>query len=281
MYSMRMAVEEVVSFGDFLPGVFGSCDLLGRIGERAIVLDWKFGDGVMVEVEENEQLMFYAAAAMRTEKVSWVFDGAREIECVIVQPPFIKRWTTSFDRIRQFERELAFAVRESQKPTAVIRTGEHCRFCNAKSICPEQSNAAARALAVQVKALPVADLGQYLAMADQIEAWIEDVRALALQAMEAGGSVPGYKLVAKRATRKWADEAAAREALLSQLPESEVMEASLISPAQAEKKLKKVKGTLPETVSLSAGSALALESDPRPPVLLIGQQLSAALGNLV
>jgi hypothetical protein len=73
---MEYAVETEVGFGDFLPDVFGSCDLLGRIGDRAIVLDWKFGDGVAVGVEENEQLLFYAAAAMRTESVKWVFDGA-------------------------------------------------------------------------------------------------------------------------------------------------------------------------------------------------------------
>ena len=88
---MQYAVETLVNFGDLQPGVFGSTDMLGRIDDRAIVLDWKFGDGVAVEVEENSQLLFYAAAAMRTEKAKWVFDGATEIECVIVQPPAIKR----------------------------------------------------------------------------------------------------------------------------------------------------------------------------------------------
>ena len=51
--TMEYEVETRVGFGDLLPGVFGSTDLIGRIGSRAIVLDWKFGDGVMVEVEEN------------------------------------------------------------------------------------------------------------------------------------------------------------------------------------------------------------------------------------
>ena len=112
-----------------------------------------------------------------------------------------------------------------------------------------------------------------------IEAWISDLRALALQVLESGAAVPGYKLVAKRATRKWADEGAARAALLERLPESEVMESSLISPAQAEKKLKKLKLTLPEDqiVAISSGNTLATEDDPRPPVLLIGKQLNAAL----
>jgi len=83
---MEIEAETRVNFGDLLPNVFGSTDLIGRLGNRAVVLDWKFGDGVMVEVEENPQLMFYAAAAMRTPEAQWAFDGVTEIEMVIVQP---------------------------------------------------------------------------------------------------------------------------------------------------------------------------------------------------
>jgi hypothetical protein len=42
-----------------------------------------------VPAEENEQLMFYAAAAMRTPEAQWVFDGATEVELIIIQPPVI------------------------------------------------------------------------------------------------------------------------------------------------------------------------------------------------
>jgi hypothetical protein len=107
---MEYAVESRVGFGDFLPDVFGSTDLLGRIGDRAIVLDWKFGDGVPVAAEENPQLMFYAAAAMRTPATQWVFEGVSEVELIIVQPPSIKRWTTTVERIQAFEQDLAAAV---------------------------------------------------------------------------------------------------------------------------------------------------------------------------
>jgi hypothetical protein len=49
---MEIEAETRVGFGDLLPGVFGSTDLIGRSGQRAVVLDWKFGDGVMVDVVE-------------------------------------------------------------------------------------------------------------------------------------------------------------------------------------------------------------------------------------
>jgi hypothetical protein len=98
---MMYDVETVVDFGDYMPGVFGSCDLIGKLNKRALTLDWKFGDGVAVDVVENEQLMFYTAAAMRTIECEWAFKDVTEIECVIVQPPYIKRWVTTHARIKE------------------------------------------------------------------------------------------------------------------------------------------------------------------------------------
>jgi hypothetical protein len=280
---LEYAVEQTVSFGDLLPGVFGSCDLIGRIGDRAIVLDWKFGDGVAVEAEDNPQLLFYTAAAIRTPALEWVFKDAKEIECIIVQPPKVKRWVTSFDRVRQFERELVYAVKQSAKPDAPLKIGEHCRWCAAKPICPLMTGAVDRAMQTQIKELDAAQLGQMLERAAVLEDWISDLRALAMQVLESGNPVPGYKLVAKRATRQWRDEETAKAALCALLPITEVTETSLISPAQAEKKLKKLKLGLPDdqVVSVSSGNTMAPESDPRPAVLQIGSQLTAALSKLV
>jgi len=280
---LEYAVEQTVSFGDFLPGVFGSCDLIGRIGDRAIVLDWKFGDGVAVEAEENPQLLFYTAAAIRTPALEWVFKDVKEIECIIVQPPKIKRWVTSFDRVRQFERELVYAVKQSAKPDAPLKIGEHCRWCAAKPICPLMTGAVDRATQTQIKELDAEQLGQMLERAAVLEDWISDLRALAMQVLESGHPVPGYKLVAKRATRQWRDEETAKAALCALLPITEVTESSLISPAQAEKKLKKLKLGLPDdqVISVSSGNTMAPESDPRPAVLQIGSQLTAALSKLV
>jgi alkyl hydroperoxide reductase subunit AhpC len=62
----------------------------------------------------------------------------------------------------------------------------------------------------------------------------------------------------ERGTRKWTNE------------------------AQAEKKLKALKLPMPDDVVavVSSGSTMAHESDPRPTVLLIGQQLTNALNKL-
>jgi len=275
-------VESRVGFGDLLPGVFGSTDLLGRIGSRAIVLDWKFGDGVVVSAEENEQLMFYAAAAMRTPETAWVFDGATEIELIIVQPPGMRRWVTTKERIAQFERELVRAVKTAQLPDAPLAQGDHCRWCAAKPICPQMTGAVDRALKQQIINLDVDTLGQYLKNADLLEEWIKDLRALAFGLLEKNVAVPGYKLVQKQARRKWTDEQEARRVLMEMgLKESVVVETSIMSPAQAEKALKKRFSELPEGLikSESSGTTLAPVEDDRPAVQsFVG--LSKALSKL-
>jgi hypothetical protein len=269
-------VETRVGFGDLLPGVFGSTDLVGRIGQRAVVLDWKFGDGVVVDAVENAQLMFYAAAAMRTEELKWAFDGVDEIECVIVQPPVVRRWVTTVGRIKQFEHELVAAVKTALRDDAPLAQGEHCRWCAAKPICPQMTGAVDRAIKQQVINMDVDTLAKYLHTADLLEDWIKDLRALAFGLLEKGADVPGYKIVQKQARRQWVDEANAAKVL-----GEDFVETVLLSPAQAEKLLKKRKLTLPDdlVVSVSSGTTLAPVDDPRPAVQsFIG--LSKALSKL-
>ena len=280
---MEIEAETRVSFGDLLPDVFGSTDLIGRIGKRAVVLDWKFGDGVAVDVEENPQLMFYAAAAMRTEATKWAFEGVEEIECVIVQPPQVKRWVTTPARIAQFEKDLVKAVKLAQQPNAELKIGDHCRWCAAKPICPQMTGAVDRALKTNIDGLDAPTISAYLKNADMLEQWITDLRALALQMLDSGARLPDYKLVARRAIRQWTDEDKAKVALFAYgLTESEVMETSIISPAKAEKVLKKRKQALPDdlVVAISSGNTLASVDDPRPEVMILGKQLTAALSKL-
>ena len=275
---MKLAIETRVGFGKFLPGAFGSCDVLGRMGDVAYVIDWKFGDGIAVGAEENEQLMYYAAAAMRTPEVAWVFEGATSIECIIIQPPVIRRWTTTPTRIKAFEKDLKRAVKAASLPDAKLNPGAHCRFCPAKPTCPEMTGAVDRALKVKLDAIDDNMLGAYASNAVLLQGWIDDLNALVQTKIEKGYKIPGWKLVAKRGTRSWVDKGKAAAALAAL--GIDPIKKELVSPAQAEKLLKK---NLPEglVVSVSSGDTLAEESDPRPAVLLFGQQLTAALSKLV
>ena len=273
--SLEYVVESRVGFGDLLPGVFGSADLLGRIGQRAVVLDWKFGDGVAVSAEENEQGMFYAAAAMRTLETEWVFDKAEEIEIIIVQPPVVRRWLTTPARIKQFERELIATVKQSQKDDAAFKTGDHCRWCAAKPVCPQMTGEVDRFVKTSLQTIDATQIGHYLQQADKIEEFIKSVREIAFTMLENEVKVPGYKLVAKRGTRQWVNDDDAIKFL-----GDKAFEKKLISVAQAEKLIGKKDFPQELAVSVSSGNTLANEDDPRPAILNIGKQLTNALSKL-
>jgi hypothetical protein len=139
-----------------------------------------------------------------------------------------------------------------------------------------------RALQTHIEGVDAEMIGKYLANADLLEGWIKDLRALAFTMLEKSVPVPGYKLVPKRATRQWVNEATAYEWLSQNFPEAEVTVTSVISPAKTDPLLKKAKLSMPEglVVSVSSGSTLASEDDPRPAVLQIGQQMVAALSKI-
>jgi len=276
---MEFQTEISVSFGGYLAGVFGSCDLIGRIGNRAVVLDWKFGDGVAVDAVENHQLLFYAAAAMRTDDARWAFEGVTEIECIIVQPPYVKRWLTTPGRVKAFERELYDAVTTALRPNAPVKIGDHCKWCPAKPICPAMTGETERALRIQLNSISPEGYSNALVIADRLEDWIKSVREMAQQALENDITIPGFKLVPKRATRQWVNDEGALEALREMgLESDELTETKLRSPAQVEKVLKKHKLELPKdhVVAVSTGNTIAPESDPRPAVLQLGKHIRAA-----
>ena len=278
---MDYQIEIRVDFGDYIPGVFGSADVVGRIGNKAMIIDWKFGNGVMVEAEENEQLLFYAAAAARSSATKWAFAGVSEVELVIIQPPQVRRWTTNLDRLKRFEAELRAAVKLAQQPSAPLASGAWCKWCPASATCPQLTGEVDRTIRTRLKEIDPVQIGALLAKAEALEAWLEEARSLASQMLTAGVAVPGYKLVQKRATRVWASEGAAEDWLRSDAGATpdQIYETKMRSPAQIEKTMKLK--LPPELVSaVSSGLTMVPDSDPRPAAIQISGQLKAALSRI-
>lgn len=271
-------VEYRVSF-PWDASIFGTADVIGALDkETAFVMDFKFGDGVMVDADRNPQLMFYAAAAF--ESRHWAFEDREYVELVIIQPPFIRRGRVTIDDLIVFSANLERAVKVAQQPDAPIVEGSHCRFCPAKAICPQKTGAAERAIVTAIASIGPDTIGHYMDVAQNLEDWASDVRKLTQKALEAGVPVKGWKLVNKRAQRSWADEKAALEALQTLAPDVTFTE--VVSPAQAEKALKAKKLKLPDglTVAVSSGLTIAEEADSRPAAVTIGTTLVSALSKL-
>jgi hypothetical protein len=138
-----------------------------------------------------------------------------------------------------------------------------------------------RVVKAKLDALPADQIAHYLDQIPMVESFLKDLQQLAHQMIEAGNAVPGWKLVPKRATRQWVDDYKA-EMFLADAGFDPYAERKVLSPAVAEKALKKAKIELPAdlVVAVSSGSTLAPESDPRPAVLQIGHALKKAMSKI-
>jgi len=188
---------------------------------------------------------------------------------------------TTRERIAAFESDLFRAINTALKPNAPLASGDHCKWCAAKPVCPIMTGAVDRALKAKLEALPVEQIAHYLEQVPLIEGFIKDLQQLAHGLLEEGQKVPGWKLVNKRATRQWTNEDKA-VAFLTQVGVEAWGKPKPLSPAQAEKVLKKAKIELPAdlVVAVSTGSTLAPADDPRPEVLQIGQTLTKAMSKI-
>jgi hypothetical protein len=245
-----------------IPGAFGTADVVYYDDEDCLVgiIDWKFGGGVAVDATDNAQLKFYSCAAKAAAR-----NRAPRLRGTIVQPRHDYAETVTFEpaQLDAFATELLMAVRGREG----LHLGPHCRWCPAKAICPAQHSQLAELGQLSDIA---ADLPRLLHLADRAEEAITEIRRLALEALEHGQSVPGWKLVAKRATRHWAVGQRTLSRRLNKLVGRKldlVKPQELISPAQAEKLIKPHK--LPDglTTSASSGNTMAPSTDPRPQVM--------------
>jgi hypothetical protein len=157
---------------------------------------------------------------------------------------------------------------------------KQCRFCEAKPKCKALMKYTEDIIMAEFDdlddmpspdTLTDAQLRKVLETKSLIEGWLSSVEALVRERLEGGESFDGFKLVEGRSLRKWANEQTAAETLTEALGADVAFKATLISPAQAEKALKKdERKLLDDIVVKPAGKpTLVPESDKRPAINLI------------
>lgn len=278
-------LEHQFDLSAIYPGCFGTCDDVVYDPKLKIlyVIDFKHGRGVLVSPFENKQLMYYGLGALTT--VPGLGDVEKVI-LIIVQPRCfhqdgpVRSWET--DPLTIFDFALELQERAEATKNGVFKPGDHCQFCPGDYDCPAlRHRAMVEAKEVfgvipsQTGEIPlpatVGELAKALEWAPTLKNWIKAIDRHAYITAIKGIPIPGFKLVEKRATRKWVDEERAIEVLKSGgMKDSEILEVpSLKSPAQIEKLLpksdRKVVDMLVE--KKSSGCALVAEHDKRPAVV--------------
>lgn len=282
------------------PDACGTSDAI-IVSEDITVIDLKYGMGVKVDAEENEQLMCYALAAV--DQFSAVCDPEKVI-MIIHQPrlDYVSEWECSRARLEEFRKEVlnkaSFILNmlndsEPLIPNKHLAPGEkQCKFCKAKGTCPALAQkvlttisedfttldaSPAPLIEKAIKKLEIVTperLGTLMQSIGLLEDFAKAVRGRVEAELFAGHAVPGFKLCeGKRGNRKWSDENEIKEFVKDSIELSkDVYVRELISPSALEKKYKKEPKKwslfLPYIIQSEGKPSVAPSTDPRPALAL-------------
>jgi CRISPR/Cas system-associated exonuclease Cas4 (RecB family) len=174
----------------------GKPDVVIHDGKKALVIDYKTGRGDVTHATGNLQLR--ALAVLANEH----FGPFEEITVAIIQPLAGEPTTctyaiTEIEKATSETHELMERVKAPNQPRNP--STEACKYCKAKEVCPE-----AQGIVQNLPALVPRDgveivmspeqIAEFLEKAPLAEAVIESVRNKARRMIEAGQTVPGWKL---------------------------------------------------------------------------------------
>lgn len=204
--SFVMAVEQRLDFSHLVPGGFGTADCIIIAGNRIEVIDFKYGQGVLVEAEENPQLMLYGLGALHAFGNLYELT---EVRLTIVQPrrQSISTWSLSTHDLERWGREVVVpAATLAAQGEGEFQPGSWCQFCRIAPTCRARAElnleVAKREFASPAELTPE-EIAGVLARIPQLKAWVADVEAHALAlAVNQGHEFPGFKLVEGRSIRK-------------------------------------------------------------------------------
>lgn len=219
VYSKKEApyitAEKKIDFSNYVPEGFGTADCI-IIGNNTLhVIDFKYGKGVKVSVDYNEQLLLYALGAYVT--YSFIYN-IENIVMSIVQPRLDNICT------QEITKEDLLMWGECVKPTALkaykgegeFSAGEHCKFCKAVGICKVKANEKLSLMGYENKETNLLTNDEIALILDKIKdltTWAEKIKECALAKMLKGEKIKGYKLVQGKSSRNFTNTDEALEIL--------------------------------------------------------------------
>lgn len=264
---------------------YGTSDFTAiiAVASRILVVDYKHGAGVVVEVIDNPQLKIYGLGTLLGLKVT---KGITHVQTTIIQPRIphplgpIRSHTYTVAELMDFGADVLYAIEQCESPDAQFVPGEHCKWCGIENSCAARAKATAGILTVIDE---MAD-GMVLTIDEQerllqqlegvdIEGFVDSLRAALHKFAEDGGTLTRYKLVPKRGSRVYTkgEDVVAQALVPYAMKKGKTMldlyDMSLKSPSQIEGvigKGKEARAALAEyTATVSSGTNLVPVDDYR------------------
>lgn len=266
-------IEKRVDFSRWVEGGFGTCDCVLIHGSTLSIIDLKYGKGVPVSSEQNEQLILYALGAYDAFNLIYNLD---KIELNIVQPRInnFSTWEISLTELLlwgdyfKVQAEKALGGNGELVPSA-----KACKFCKARDICTaraENNLSLESEIKLKPNEIPKDKLYEYISRGEDIAKWVADLKAYALDMCLKGEDVKGLKAVAGRTSRSWTNQDEAINKLIEGgIDEAIIYDKVPLTLAKLEKALGKQQFTtlVGDMVVTSEGKpTLVFENDKRPAI---------------
>ena len=211
-----ICVEQTVDFSKWVQHGFGTADALIVADDTLYITDMKYGVGCLVTADGedgtgNSQLKCYALGAIDT--FGDLYDINR-IRLSIFQPRRDNVDTfelTKAGLLQWADDVLAPIAKLAYEGQGEFEAGNHCQFCRVKATCRKRAEYAMELAKYEFADAPTLDeneIAEILPQIDTLVSWAEDIKSYALNQALSGVRYPGFKLVAGRSNRKYADEAA-------------------------------------------------------------------------
>ena len=262
-------IEQQLDFSGYVPEGFGTGDAIVIADGTLHIIDFKYGQGVLVEAEGNPQMMLYALGALA--QWSHLYEIG-EVAMTVYQPrrENVSTWVISKGGLYLWAEEvLVPKAALAFKGEGDFSPGEHCRFCRAATKCRARADANLALARFEFALPPVLtddEIAGILGLLDDITSWANDIKDYALTSALFGKEWPGFKVVSGRSVRRFTDEDAVAEAA-KEAGYTDIWRKSLITLTDFEKLMGKAKfqDILGGLVTKPPGKpALVPDTDKRP-----------------
>ena len=235
----KEVIEERFWYDDLFSGAIDRIDFFG---DTAVVTDYKTGRVAQSGAAENYQLRAYAVLVKKA------YPELKTILVAIIQPLAAGKTIAEYNEedLARAEEEIVGIIRASQKHDA-IRTPspDACKWCRAKSICPEVRGTHKELEVVSNSVVPQLSNEEILAIDEKAEVvldFIEEVRKEMKARMIAGQQFAGRSLTEGRKVRSVSDTQSVISALSGVVEQSDVLACTKVSITALEKAFAKSKG---------------------------------------
>jgi hypothetical protein len=238
-----LLVEDKVDLTSYIEDGFGTNDST-IIADRTLeVGDLKYGKGIRVDAEDNDQLKLYGLGALMAYDLMY---DIKDVRLTIIQPRLdhISSWVISAEDLIKWGEEVVIPkAREAYAGAGEQCVGDWCRWCKVKPKCralAEQSLEMAKHDFADPRLLTDTEIIENYRKIPQLQEWAKSVSEYVLTEALGGKPWEGYKLVEGRSNRKWSDtEMVVRKLQEEAYADDEILNTSLKGIGDIEKLLTK------------------------------------------